>query len=117
MSKLELDPISARTLPRLDALYRDGGEEALDKLVDMLMATPPEPLRRLTLAALSRLSYPLTLALDAPESTLIQGMVDLNLEDKAESISFLLDRIGLPAEVSILGAVIAIYSNSSQQGE
>ncbi len=99
MPKLELDPVSAKTLPYLDKLYAEGN---IDKLTEILTSTPAEPLRRLTLAAISRHTVLAPVDLEIPSNSvkLLEELIKMNLKGDGDLIAQVLDVTG-NGEVSV----------------
>lgn len=103
MGALKIDEISARTLPALDRVFLSGDA---DKMLDIIKQTNGEPLKRLTLAAVSRHTS-MGGALDAKEgpnrplleATLLEEFINFNLTNfdeayVAETIADALDHVG-----------------------
>lgn len=77
MSRLIVDPISAKTLPVLDSLFATDKE----KLTDLIMSTDGAALRRLFKASVARqtvLGYPEDAALQVP-AKLLELLIHNNL--------------------------------------
>lgn len=104
--RLKMDEISAKTLPYLDQLYLNGDTEKLSEILDK---TPNEALRRLTLAAVSRLKHlqPAGISND-PLVLFVEELVKMNLFNSADEIPMVLDAAG-SAEKSVLFTLIIRY--------
>ena len=104
---MEIDPVSAKTLPYLDKLYNDGD---MDKLARLVNETAAAPRRRLTLAAIARHTKP---AYGDPVNSnvalLLEELIDLNLSDNGESANVILDVVG-SAETLLLTVSIIRYN-------
>lgn len=112
MVALLMDSISAKTLPILDKLFENGEEE---RLVDVLHKTEGAPLRRLTLAALSRNIKPAgDTTVSSSESQLLEKFINMNLSNNendtvSQKINDTLDYIQENGERSILIRSIIRY--------
>lgn len=109
MPKLEMDAVSAKTLPHLDKLYADA---ELDKLTEILSSTADEPLRRLTLASLSRHTHlaPADLDISSNTALLLEELIKMNLKGDGDLIPIVLDEIQPSgAEVMVLVMPLARY--------
>lgn len=101
MPALTIDPISARTLPALDALWLAGDEKSLDKLEDIIMATDGPALKRILTAAISRHMFvgrDVHLMKEGP-ARLLEMLIEANLTSRdaaatQANIAEALDRAG-----------------------
>jgi len=120
MGVLKIDEISARTLPALDKVFLSCDDE---KMTNILTQTKGEPLKRLTLAALSRHRF-LGGELTSPSNTaaLLEEMIGLNLtslneERTARVISNTLDHIGDNGMQLLLTYSILRYNSYDNAGQ
>ena len=106
MPKLQMDATSAKTLPYLDKLY---ASDELDKLTEILVSTPAEPLRRLTLAAISRHTVLAPADLDIPSNAgkLLEELIKMNLKGDGDLIDEVLDVAAANGEVMVLTISLA----------
>lgn len=108
MASLVVDAVSQKTLPYLDKLFI--GEE-LDKLTDILMSTPEEPLHRLMLAAVARNQHlGVEEELQSLHATFLEKLITLNLAGKGEQVEILLDNAGSTAQIMLMVHAIARYN-------
>jgi hypothetical protein len=117
MTRLALDSLSAKTLPHLDTLYREGRRQ---KLRDILRETPAAPLRRLTLAAVARHTelMPPGSAPSTEAARKLEELIGLNLAGAGERVNGVLSTFPIKpapgrrenAEVELLVTSIARWA-------
>lgn len=107
MARLEIDPISAKTLPHLDQLYNEGNT---DKLSEVLLNTPPEACRRLLLASISRhTKRPGVEKADSNTANLLEELIAMNMREDGDQVKELVDYLG-SSKLHILVASIIRYN-------
>lgn len=90
---LTIDPISAKTLPHLDGLYRYG---SVDELTDTILDTPREALLRLTKSAIARIKVPARGTVPETDNAakLLEQLIALNLQGDDAPIPQILENCG-----------------------
>lgn len=113
MPALVIDPISAKTLPMLDALF----DTDKDKLTDIIMSTKGEPLDRLIKASIARqtvLGRPdeqgLSVATQLLEVVIHNNLFSRPGDRNEEELNEVLAVISLGAKRTILSASITRYN-------
>jgi hypothetical protein len=113
MPALVIDPISAKTLPMLDALF----DTDKDKLTDIIMSTKGEPLDRLIKASIARqtvLGRPdeqgLSVATKLLEVVIHNNLFSRPGDHNEEELDEVLAVISLGAKRTILSASITRYN-------
>lgn len=108
MSTLTVDAVSQKTLPHLDQLFRNND---VDKLTDILMSTPSEPLRRLILAAVARNQHlGMQQELHSLHASFLEKLITLNLAGKGDQVEYLIDTVGPDAQVMLMVYAIARFN-------
>lgn len=113
MPVLEVDAISAKTLPALDRIF----ETDKDKLTDIIMKTEGAPLRRLLLAAIARNEYlgyeddpKLSNTAKLLETLIRDNLLGVPHPAAIARMNAVLDTVGPPVERVMLSAAITRFN-------